>query len=515
MTKAKQDLIFFDEAKEKILNGIERIIDLTIYTYGPMGTNIKVVSENTTEYFSPRTANIVQDVELMNKFEKLGEHFTKALINKVDTQFQDGSCLAILLLYSLVKNGLKQIKEGHHSQKINEELKEATQFIIQHLKDNAFFIDSQKSLTLFINQVLPKNPEMALLLNEIFQDIGIDGDILIEPCINSDHFAQVSPGGRVDIGFASSYFCDSKDCNYASLDFPLVLLCDTHLSSAHKLLSLFQQIGKAKEQLILIAPSFDPNLLATLSLNYLQGSIKVCPVEAPKDPKKRQLIYEKLSKSCATHTFKELDTLENIANVQQLGRVKKAFIHKDFSHFLFDERSLALSFDEAEEIESLIQSETSVDKLNHLQQVLTFLTGNLGILYTNQHTDNAKQLSESISLISSVLKKGAVTGGGVALYRAGQALANSHLASKSGTQVLINACVSPLEKLIENSGADPLSILTEIQKAKKDVGYNAATKVVEDLRQRAIYDSEDLVTSVLELSVESAINILNIDAMIC
>ncbi|SCA58492.1 hypothetical protein AB751O23_AD_00080 [Chlamydiales bacterium SCGC AB-751-O23] len=515
MTSTDQDLLFFNEAREKILTGIERIVDLTAYTYGPMGSNIKVVSEHSTSYFSPRTSSIVQDIELVNKFEKLGEHFTKALIQKVDREFQDGSCLAILLLHALVKNGLDKLQKNQHADQICQEMKEGLEFLYKELDEKSFAIENESQLSQFISGLLPKNQNVGLLLNELFQEIGLEGDILIESCAATDHFAQILPGARIDSGYVSPYFCDSKEKDKATLDFPLLLLLDAPLNNIHSFLTLFKQLGKAKEQLIILAHDIEPNVLATLSINHLQGNFKICPLKGPKDPKKREALFQNLAKASGTTAFKDIKMLQSSNAIKQLGRLKKAIVYKEFSHFLFDDKSLSKSFESLEKLEISLEEETNLDKLQNIQESLSFINGYLGVLYTNSQGEALDQLFDCSRFISSALKHGVVTGGGLALYRAAQSLLESPLGKKAGVQVLARACSNPLTKLIENSGLDSPSLLKKIHSEKDDMGFNAKSGKIEDLRKKTIVDPKRLIKTVLKLSSEGAMDIFKIDALIC
>jgi chaperonin GroEL len=325
MDKKKENIIFEQNAKLKLLNGITLLSDIVSETLGPKGRNVTLAN-----FGFPKTTNdsniIVEDIELKDKFENMGIFIAKDMASKIKEKCGDGTTRAILLLKEILENSLKNVSSGTSPVYIKNGLEKILPHLLKKLEEMAIPIKDEKDLS----YISSSDPQIEKILFETFKKVGKDGIITIKKSTNTETKIEITEGVKINKGYLSSYFCNNLKKLTVEMENPYILLANKKISSIQEILPLLQIISPTKKDLLIIADDIDKDVLSTLVINKTEKILSVAAIKAPSFSDERLEILEDIAALTKATVFSE-EKGTNLRKIElkDLGQAEKIIITKD------------------------------------------------------------------------------------------------------------------------------------------------------------------------------------------
>jgi chaperonin GroEL len=522
MAQAK-DILFEEDARLKLREGIDKLADVVAVTLGPKGRNVGLQSS----WGAPKITNdgnsIVKDIELKDPFANMGVNLAKEVASRIKEKSGDGTTTGILLLRALVQNGLKNITSGTSPIAIKRGMDKALEKVLAELDKMATPIKEDTEILNAATVSASGVEEVGETIFEAIKKVGKAGVITIEEGKTTETAIEVVEGMEFDRGYASAYFVTNAETLTAELKTPLILITDKKVSSIQELLPLLQTIAPTGKELLIIAEDIEGDALSTLVINKLRGTLKVSAVKAPGFGDRRKALLEDIAiLTGATVITEDMGMSLRDANADLLGKAEKIVITKDSTVIINGKGSGKKIAARIAQIEKEAADATSSYDKEKLEERRAKLGGGVALIRVGAPTEpemkQKKQLFEdSLNSTRLALEQGVVPGGGVALVRAASACAKLKLDKEEtvGSEILLMACYAPFKQIVTNAGHDSSTLLNEILQAKKSsTGFNALTEKVEDLMIAGVVDPAKVVKNCLTYAVSMAGVVLLSEALI-
>lgn len=504
MSTTAKEIIFEEEARNKLLKGINRLADVVAITLGPKGRNVGLEKWGTPTITSDGNS-IVKDIDLKDSFENMGVSMAKEVASKIKEKCGDGTTTGTVLLRSLAKNGLKQVTSGASPIFLKRGMEKAVAAIIEEIESCAKPIKTEKETRNIATVSASRNKQIGDTIADAFQKVGKAGVITIEEAKGTETSIEIVEGMQFDRGYLSPYFCTDADKLTADLSNPQILLVDKKLSNIQELLPVLQMSAASGKELLIIAEDLEGDTLSTLVVNKLRGTLKVTAVKAPGFGDKRKAMLEDIAiLTNATVISEEVGIALKDVNASMLGSAEKVSITKDHTTIVNGSGSQEKIDTRVKLLEREIENTTSSYDKEKLEERKAKLSGGVAVIRVGAATEpelkQKKQVFEdSLSSTKAAIEEGVVAGGGVALLRARSAIDKLKLEGDEaiGAQIVAQACEAPARQIISNAGFDSSVVLAEISESKKDFGFNALTGQVSDMLQSGIIDPVKVVKNTL------------------
>lgn len=520
--KAKE-ILFNEEARQKLKEGIDKICDVICTTLGPKGRNIGVDEK----YTSPKIINdgksIIYDFSVKDSLVDMGVALAKQAALKSKDKTGDGTTTTLLILQALVKEGIKQISSGHSPIFVCRGLEKGMKSLIKEINKISSSVQTEEEIKNIATIAASSNCEIGSLIAEAFNKVGRKGCISVEESKGLESSIELSSGMVIGKGYLSSYFVTDKEKMIVEMQHPKILICEQKISSIQDILPLLQQFVGSEKELLIIAEDIEKNVLSTLVMNHHKNLIKVCAIQAPGYGEERKNQLEDLAIALGTNLItKDTDLSLKRVSIEHLGSCKKVVCESDKTIFIDGLGNKKLIEDRIELLEKQLKNDLTdyqmqklIDRKGNLQgKVAKILIG----AHTERELEDKKKLCEnSLESTRVALSDGVCVGGGIALYKASKSLKLLELEKeeKIGSEILRKAVRAPLSKLIENTGNCSAMIIEEIENSEKDFGFNVLTERVENLVEQGILDPVKVIKSSLIHAVSIAKVVLFTEALIC
>lgn len=512
-TKPKK-ILFEDSARLKLLSGIKKLTDTISVTLGPSGKNVAIGSLIGYPKIKKDGTGITDEIELKDPFEDMGASLAKDLASKIDGESGDGTKTSLLLLYSLIREGVKNISAGANTVNIKNGLKNGLKIVLEEIEKSSFPIKKDEEIENIATISASGDREVGKFIKDGFKMVKRSGVITIEESKKTQTSIELVEGMRYKGGYLSPYF--SPDGKNLEISDPLILVTDKKLSSVHDILPLLQTVATSGRELVIIADEVEKDLLSTLVVNRLKQTLKAVAVHAPAFGERRKAMLEDIAILTGSKYISE-DKGESLKNIStdDLGSCKKIVISKDNTTIIGGAGDKGLIKNRTDQIEESIQYQDNEYEKEKLGERISKLKGGValikvGALVEAELKRKKKLFETSLNATRQAIASGVTVGGGVALFRA----ANSLPSKDIGMNILKKACEEPIRKIIENSGKNPGIILEKIEKKGKLFGFNATTKNIEDLSKSGIFDPTETVKNALSYAVSTATVLLSTEALI-
>jgi chaperonin GroEL len=521
MTEAK-DIIFEEEARQKLLAGVNSLADVVSVTLGPAGRNVGLSSLMGTPTITNDGNSIINDVELKDSFENMGVALAKEAAEKIKEKCGDGTTTGILLLRSLVKEGIKNISSGANPISIKRGLEKALSSVLKNLDEMSVQIKSNDEIKKIATVSASNNLEVGEKISQAIQKVGKTGVITIEEAKGIETEIEMVEGMEFDSGYLSAYFCTNPEKLNVEMANPHILVTDKKISSIQELLTLVQAVAATGKELLIIADDIDGDALSTLVVNKLRGTLKVCAVKAPSFGDRRKDMLEDIAiLTGATYITEEKGLILKDSTIDQLGSAQKVVVTKD-NTTIIDGTSEFDNLDKRiKQLENEKEIATSSYDKDKLEERIAKLKGGVALIRVGAPTEpemkqKKQSYEDSLNSTRAAIEEGIVTGGGVAILRAAKKAQNIDLSNdeKTGADILIKACQAPIRQIITNTGFDSSVILEQIMKNDVSFGFNAISEKVEDLFACGIIDPTKVIKNALTHAVSTAGIILISEALI-
>jgi len=521
MSSAAKELIFDEQAREKLRDGIEKLADVVGITLGPKGRNVGIQESWGAPSITNDGNTIVKNIELKDQYLNMGASMAKEAAAKMKEQCGDGTTTTILLLRALVKHSLKNIASGASPIGIKRGIDKAVEAIIASIEQNSISIQSDQEIRNIASVSASGNTEIGEIIAQAISKAGKEGVITIEEGKTTGTTIETVEGMQFDRGYLSAYFCTNGDAMTVELHNAKLLLTDKKISSVQDLLGLLQPIAAAGQDLLIIAEDLEGDALSTLVVNKLRGTLKICAVKAPGFGDRRKALLEDISVlTNATVVSEDVGMNLREAGVEVLGDVEKIVVTREKTTLIGGKGDPAKISARVKQIEAEIKkTESSYDK-EKLEERKAKLVGGVAVIYVGAATEpemkqKKQSFEDSLNSTKAALESGIVPGGGVALLRASQSL-GLPLSGDEQTGLLIvqKACEAPFRQIVDNTGYDSSVFLNQVMGEKPHFGFNALNEKVEDLIAAGVVDPAKVVKSGLQLAASVAGVVILSEALI-
>lgn len=522
MSSTPKELIFEEEARNKLREGIDMLADVVKITLGPRGRNVSLQSSWGAPTITNDGNTIVKDIEMKDQYANMGISMGKEVASKMKEKCGDGTTTSILLLGALVQGGVKNIASGSSPISIKRGMEKALDAVIKEIEKFSISIKSDKETKNIALASASGNEEIANLISEALKKVGRSGVITIEEGKSTDTTIEMVEGMQFDRGYSSSYFCTNAETLSVEMNNPLILITDKKISSIQEILPILQATAASASELLIIADDIEGDALSTLVVNKLRGTLKVCAVKAPGFGDRRKAMLEDLAVlTGAVLVSEETGVYLKDATAECLGKAEKVLITKDKTTIIKGGGESEKIQARIQQIEAEIALATSSYDKEKLEERKAKLSGGVAVIRVGAATEpemkQRKQMFEdSLNSTRAAIEEGIVPGGGVALLKASLALNHLNLEGeeKLGAQILQKACEAPLKQIVMNAGYDSSVVLGDILTAGGNFGFNAMEEKVEDMLLAGVIDPAKVVKNALKHAVSTAGIVLLSEALI-
>lgn len=522
MSNTPKDIVFDEEARELLFSGIKQLTDVVAVTLSPKGRNVGVEKGWGAPSITNDGGSIVREVVLANPYENMGAAMAKEVAQKMKETCGDGTTTSMLLLRALVEHGVKLIAAGASPIGIKRGIEKAVEATIKELESHSIPIKSSEEILKIATVSASGNPEIGKFIAEAMEKVGRSGVVTIEEAKKTDTSIDIVEGMQFDRGYASAYFCTNADKMIVEMHNPQILLIDGKVSTPHEILPILEPTASTGRELLIIAEDFEADALSTLVVNRLRGTLKIAAVKSPGFGDRRKAMMEDLAiLTGATLVSAEAGVSMKDLSTSLLGSAEKVTVTKDKTTIVNGAGSKERIHARIKQIENEVQNCKSSYEKEKLEERKAKLGGGVAVIRVGAATEVelkklVQEFNDSLNSTKAAVETGVVTGGGVALLRAGQAISKLNLQGdeEAGAKAVKYACEAPLKQIASNAGRDGAVVLFEVLKQQPQIGYNVSTDKIEDLIKAGVIDPAKVPTHALTFAASVASIVLLSEALI-
>ena len=504
---AKQ-LVYSEDARKKMLSGVEQIARAVKVTLGPCGRLVMLDKKYGAPTITKDGVSVAKEIELKDPFENMGAQLVREVSSKTNDVAGDGTTTATVLAYAIVREGLKAVSAGMTPIEIKRGIDKATAIAVEEVKKNSRAVKGNEDITHVATISANNDPEIGKILADAIEKVGKDGVITVEESKNMDTTVKTVEGMQFDRGYISSYFVNDRERMEVNYNDAYVLIYDEKISTMKDLLPVLEKVAQTGKPLIIISEDLDGEALATLVVNSIRGTLKCCAVKAPGFGDRRKEMLQDIAILTGGKVItKDLGLKLESTELADLGQVKSVKIDKDNTTLVDgagDKKAIA---DRVAEIKNQIEKSTSDYDKEKLKERLAKLSGgvaviNIGAITETEMKEKKFRFEDTLAATRAALEEGIVSGGGLALIEASKVLdaekENLTGDEKVGFQIIKRALEEPIRQIAENAGVDGAVIADKAKAEKKGVGYNAATGEWVDMMEAGIIDPAKVTRCALQ-----------------
>jgi chaperonin GroEL len=520
---AAKEMKFREEARSAMLQGVNTLANAVRVTLGPKGRNVVIGKKYGSPVITKDGVTVAKEIELPDKYENMGAQMVREVAVKTNDTAGDGTTTATVLAQAIFRQGVKNVTAGANPMSLQRGIQIATDAVVTELQRISRKVKSKEDLMNVASVSANNDREIGKLISEAMEQVGKDGVVTVEEAKGLQTELDIVEGMQFDRGYLSPYFVTNSDRMEGVLEEPLILLHEKKIASMRDLLPILEQTAGGGRPLLIVAEDIEGDALATLVVNKLRGTIKVCAVKAPAFGDRRKAILEDLAAlSGARVITEELGVkLENV-QVSDLGTAKRVIVDKDTTTIVEGGGDPRAIQGRVATIRKQIEETTSDYDREKLQERLAKLAGGVAVVKVGAATETAMKeiktrVEDALNATKAAAQEGTVVGGGVALLRAGlvlDKLSDEDPDVVTGIRIIRRALEEPLRRIAENAGLDGAVIVGKVEELKGTKGFNAATGEYEDLAAAGILDPTKVVRTALQNASSIAGLLLTTDAAV-
>ena len=520
---AKQ-LMFSEDARKKLLSGVEQISKAVKTTLGPCGRMVMMDKKYGSPVITKDGVSVAKEIELEDPYENMGAQFVREVASKTNDDAGDGTTTATGLSYALVREGVKSGAAGMRPVEIKRGMDKAVKIAVDEIKKNAKPVKGADDITNIATISANNDPEIGKMLADAIEKVGKDGVITVEESKNMEMTVDTVEGMQFDRGYISSYFVTDRERMEADYNDAYILIYDKKISAMKDLLPILEKVANAGRALVIICEDVDGEALTTLVLNTIRGTIKVCAVKAPGfGDRRKDMLQDIAILTGATVVSEEVGLKLESCGEEVLGQAKSIKIDKDNTTIVGGAGNQKAIKDRVAEIKGAIEKTTSTYDKEQLQKRLAKLAGGVAVINVGANTETEMKemkfrVEDTIAATRAALEEGIVSGGGMALIEASKALSEipSDLSEdeKVGFKIVRRALEEPIRQIAENAGLDGAVIAERAKNEKKGIGFNARTNEWVNMLEAGIIDPAKVTCSALKNAASVAGTLLTTECAI-
>jgi chaperonin GroEL len=513
---------FSQDARDRILRGVNVLADAVTVTLGPRGRNVILEKSFGAPNVTKDGVTVAKEIELEDKFENMGAQMVKEVASKTSDVAGDGTTTATVLARAIFTEGLKMVVAGHDPMNLKRGIDKAVGGIVGELKALSKPTKEQKEIAQVGTISANNDPTIGEIIAEAMSKVGKEGVITVEEAKGLETQLEVVEGMQFDRGYSSPYFVTDPDRMEASYEEVLILIHEKKISSMKDLLPLLEQVARNGKPLLIIAEEVEGEALATLVVNKIRGTLQTVAVKAPGFGDRRKAMLEDIAILTGGRVIaEELGMkLENVT-LNDLGRAKRVVVDKDNTTIIDGAGKKSDIEGRIKQIRAQIDETTSDYDREKLQERLAKLVGGVAVVKVGAATEvemkeKKARVEDALHATRAAVEEGIVPGGGVALLRAAAALEKLPVPDEErfGVSIVRRAIAEPLRWIAKNAGAEGSIVLDKVRSGKGAFGFNAATEEYEDLLKAGIADPTKVVRTALQNAASVASLLLTTEAMV-
>ncbi|MGM9815431.1 MAG: chaperonin GroEL [Lepagella sp.] len=503
-----KDIKFNIQAREELKKGVDALADAVKVTLGPKGRNVIIERKFGAPHITKDGVTVAREVELDDAFQNMGAQLVKEVASKTGDQAGDGTTTATVLAQSIVNVGLKNVTAGANPMDLKRGIDKAVAAVVESIKEQAQEVDNDMSKIENVARISANNDEeIGRLIAEAMSKVGKDGIITVEEAKGTETSVDTVEGMQFDRGYISPYFVTNSDKMECEMDSPYILLYDKKISNLKDMLPILEATAQSGRPLLVIAEDVDNEALATLVVNRLRGSLKICAVKAPGFGDRRKEMLEDIAILTGGTVISDVKGMQlSQATISDLGTADKVTVNKDNTTIVNGAGAKEEIEARVNQIKAQIESTTSNYDKEKLQERLAKLAGGVAVLYIGapsevEMKEKKDRVDDALSATRAANAEGIVPGGGVAYIRAiakVAALKGANEDENTGIAIIRRAIEEPFRQIMANAGVEAAVILQKVKDGEGDFGYNARTDEYEHFFTTGVIDPAKVTRVALE-----------------
>jgi chaperonin GroEL len=520
---AAKEVKFHDNARARIVKGVNILADAVKVTLGPKGRNVVLDKSFGAPTITKDGVTVAKEIELKDKFENMGAQMVKQVASKTADVAGDGTTTATVLAQAIVQEGMKHVAAGMNPMDLKRGIDRAVGSVVEELKKLSRPCATNKEIAQVAAISANSDSAIGEIIAQAMEKVGKEGVITVEDGKSLQNELDVVEGMQFDRGYISPYFINTPDKQCAILEDALVLLHDKKISSIRDLLPVLEETAKAGKPLLIVAEDIDGEALATLVVNAMRGVLKVAAVKAPGFGDRRKAMLEDIAiltggTVIAEETGKQLEK----ATLADLGRAKRVEVFKENTTIIDGAGKPEAIKARVKAIQAQIEEATSDYDKEKLQERVAKLAGGVAVIRVGAATEvemkeKKDRVDDALHATRAAVEEGIVPGGGVALLRARaviKALKGDNSDQEAGIRIVRRAIEEPLRAIAANAGDEPSVVVAKVEAGQGNFGYNAATGAYGDLLEMGVIDPTKVTRTALQNAASVASLILTTDATV-
>ena len=519
---AAKQLLFSDEARKAILEGVETLAKAVKVTLGPRGRNVVIDKKWGSPTVTKDGVTVAKEIELENRFENMGAQMVREVASKTSDVAGDGTTTATVLAQAIYREGSKLVAAGHNPMEIKRGIDKAVETLVAQLKTMAKVTKDPKEIAQVGTISANGDKEIGEKLAQAMEKVGKEGVITVEESKTAETILEVVEGMQFDRGYLSPYFVTDPERMEAVLDDAYILISEKKISNMKDLLPVLEAIARQQKPLLIISEDIEGEALATLVVNKLRGTLHCAAVKAPGFGDRRKEMLKDIGILTGGQVIaEELGLkLENVT-ISDLGRAKRVTLDKDNTTVIDGAGDKDKLKGRIAEIRAQVENTTSDYDREKLQERLAKLVGGVAVIKVGAATETEMKekkarVEDALHATRAAIEEGIVAGGGVALIRAQSALDGLKLSDEQrfGVAIIRRAIEEPLRQIVGNAGLEGSIVVNKVKEGKDDFGYNAATDQYGNLIAQGVIDPVKVVRTALQNAASVASLMLTTECLV-
>ena len=520
---AAKDVKFGNDARVKMLNGVNILADAVKVTLGPKGRNVVLDKSFGAPTITKDGVSVAREIELEDKFENMGAQMVKEVASKANDAAGDGTTTATVLAQAIVSEGLKAVAAGMNPMDLKRGIDKAVTAVVAELKALSKPCETSKEIEQVGTISANSDSIVGQLIAKAMDKVGKEGVITVEDGTGLEDDLDVVEGMQFDRGYLSPYFINKPETATVELDNPFILLVDKKISNIRELLPVLEGVAKAGKPLLIIAEDVEGEALATLVVNTMRGIVKVAAVKAPGFGDRRKAMLQDIAILTAGTVISEEIGMElEKATLEDLGQAKRVVINKDNTTIIDGIGDEAQIQGRVAQIRQQIAESTSDYDKEKLQERVAKLAGGVAVIKVGAATEvemkeKKARVEDALHATRAAVEEGVVAGGGVALIRAAAKVADlkgDNEEQNVGIKLALRAMESPLRQIVANAGEEASVVASAVKAGEGNFGYNAGTEQYGDMIEMGILDPTKVTRSALQFAASIAGLMITTECMV-
>ncbi len=519
-----KDVKFGNDARVKMLKGVNVLADAVKVTLGPKGRNVVLDKAYGAPTITKDGVSVAREIELEDKFENMGAQMVKEVASKANDVAGDGTTTATVLAQAIVNEGLRAVAAGMNPMDLKRGIDKAVAAVVEELKAISKPCETSKEIEQVGTISANSDSTVGQLIAQAMEKVGKEGVITVEDGTGLEDALDVVEGMQFDRGYLSPYFINKPEAGTVELENPYILLVDKKISNIRELLPVLEGVAKSGKPLLIIAEDIEGEALATLVVNTMRGIVKVAAVKAPGFGDRRKAMLQDIAILTAGTVISEEIGMElEKATLEELGQAKRVVISKDNTTIIDGIGDEAQIKARVAQIRQQIEDSTSDYDKEKLQERVAKLAGGVAVIKVGAATEvemkeKKDRVDDALHATRAAVEEGVVPGGGVALVRAASKVAESLTGDNEeqnvGIKLALRAMEAPLRQIVSNAGEEASVVARNVKEGNGNYGYNAGTEQYGDMLEMGILDPTKVTRSALQFAASIAGLMITTECMV-